>query len=172
MMKKNIVMRQILLIIMFVLSPFMLAAQPQGQPQDGSPRFDPQKFQQMVEQMLTKAGELTADEAQLFFPLYNEMRQKQREMGRQIHELKTSCPADSKACSETILKIKRLQVESAELEQDYYKRILRKLPAEKLFKMMKAEDDFHRRMVKREGQQRHDKKGRNNSKKAQQETQK
>lgn len=133
---------------MFVLAAAVATAQPEGQPQD-APRFDPQAFQQMVEKELTKAGSLTTEEAQAFFPLYNDMRQKQREMGRQIRDLKCSAPADAKAAAATIMKIKSLQVEMSEIEQDYYKRILRKVPAEKVFRMMKAEDDFHRRMVRR-----------------------
>lgn len=35
----------------------------------------------------------------------------------------------------------------AQLEESYYKRILKTVPAEKVFKVMSAEDDFHRRMV-------------------------
>ena len=55
---------------------------------------------------------------------------------------------NDKACAETISKIKRLQVEMAELEESYYKRFLKAIPAEKVMKVMKAEDDFHRRMVR------------------------
>ena len=143
------IMKQIIITAMFVLMPMLAMTQPSEQSQDG-PRFDPQRFEQMVEQTLTKAGELSPDEARTFFPLYKEMREKQRTMGREVHELKCSHPADAKACSATIAKIKRLQVEMAELEQSYYKRFLRVVSPEKLFRMMKAEDDFHRRMVRGE----------------------
>lgn len=136
-------MKHFLISAMLAVMPLLAWAQPQGQPKDG-PRFDPQKFQQMVEETLTKAGGLTDDEAKAFFPLYNEMRGKQREMGRQMRDLKRGTPADTRA---TILKIKHLQVEMAELEQTYYERFLRIVPPEKLFRMMQAEDDFHRRMV-------------------------
>lgn len=146
-------MKQIIVTLMMVLLPAMAMAQPQGQGKD-APRFDPQKFQQMVEQTLTKAGGLTADEAKAFFPLYNKMREEQRAKGKQIHELKQSAPADTKAYSSTIMRIKKLQVETAELEHDYYKRFQRVVPPEKLFKMMQAEDDFHRRMVQGRGNKR------------------
>jgi polyhydroxyalkanoate synthesis regulator phasin len=138
--------KRILFCCLFALSTIGAWAQPE--PPKGQPRFDPAKFQQMVEESLTKAAELTADEAKAFFPLYTEMRKKQREMGRQIHDLKKNAPqGDCKACAETITKIKRLQVEMAELEESYYQRFLKTLPAAKVFKVMKAEDDFHRRMV-------------------------
>ena len=35
----------------------------------------------------------------------------------------------------------------AEVEQEYYKRILKVVPANKVIKVMRAEDNFHRRMV-------------------------
>lgn len=144
-------MKKIVFCCLFALTTIGTWAQPE--PPKGQPRFDPAKFQQMVEESLTKAAELTPEEAKAFFPLYTEMRQKQREMGRKIHDLKKEAPqADGKACAETITKIKRLQVEMAELEEGYYQRFLKTIPAAKVFKVMKAEDDIHRRMV--QGQRR------------------
>lgn len=137
---------------------FTLGAAAQ-EPAQGERKFDPQKFQQMVEEQLTKAAELTTDEAKAFFPLYNEMREKQRAIGQQIHRLKKEQTADEKACAEKVTRIKQLQVDMAKLEQDYYKRILKVIPAEKVLKVMKAEDDFHRRMV--QGSRRRGKPGEN-----------
>lgn len=137
-MKRNI----FLLMLMFM--PLLTWAQPQG----GDRPFDPVKFQKMVEESLTKAACFTPEEAKAFFPLYNEMRTKQRELGTQIHNFKKNIKGDANAYNETILKIKCLQVQSAQIEESYYKRMLKAVPAEKVFKVMKAEDDFHRRMVR------------------------
>lgn len=134
-----------LFIALISLVPLMGMAQPQGP--RGDRQFDPQKFQQMVEESLTKAANLTPEEAKAFFPLYNEMRAKQREMGQQIHQLKQRCAGDAKACSSTILRIKQLQVDMASLGKSYYERMLKVVPPEKVFKVMEAEDEFHRRMV-------------------------
>lgn len=135
-----------LIVSMFVaVCALSLWAQPE--PPQGQRRFEPEKFRQMVEEQLTKAADLTPEEAQAFFPLYNEMRTKQHEMNKQMRDLKCSAPADEKACTETVLKVKALQVEMAKLEEDYYKRFCKKIPAEKVLRVMKAEDDFHRRMI-------------------------
>ena len=115
--------------------------------QKGQPRFDPQKFQQMVEASLAKVADLTPEEAKAFFPQYNEMRERQRKMGVQIYELKKNTKSDAKSCSESIQKINQLKVEMAEVERDFYKRIIKVVPADKVYKIIKAEDDFHRRMV-------------------------
>ena len=146
-------MKQWLFIALLCITSLGVVAQ--AQESRGDRHFDPQKFQQMVEQSLTAAASLTPEEAKAFFPLYNEMRTKQREMGKQIRQLKKDASGDDKAYTSTILRIKQLQVDMAELEQNYYKRILKVLPPEKLFKVMRAEDDFHRRMVQGKRDRRH-----------------
>lgn len=130
------------LIALFTMN--LWAQQTQGA---GKPRFNPQEFQQRMEEALTRQAGLTADEAKAFFPIYQEMKDKQRAIGVQIHQLKKQCQPDEAAYTTTITKIKQLLVESAQLEQNYYRRLLEVVPASKVFKVMKAEDDFHRRMV-------------------------
>ena len=137
-------MKKLLILTLMVAWPFMSWAQALER---GERRFDPEKFQKMVEESLTKAASLTPEEAKIFFPIYNEMRQKQRETGKQIHQLKKAPGTDEKSYAETVTKINQLKVEMAKIEQDFYKRVLKEVPAEKVFKVMCAEDDFHRRMV-------------------------
>ena len=139
-------MKKLILGLSLILLSVATWAQP-AQQQNRQPRFDPQKFQQMMEFELAKAAELTADEAKAFFPLYNELRKKQRDMGMQIYQLKANAPTDSKGAATAVNKINTLKVEMAELEQEYYKRIMKVVPANKIIKVMRAEDNFHRRMV-------------------------
>jgi len=137
-------MKKILLTMFMMVLSMASWAQNYG---NGQPRFDPDKFQQMVEQSLAKAACLTPEESKVFFPQYNAMREEQRKMGAQIYELKKNVKNDAKSYSAAILKINQLKVDMAEVEQNFYKRILKSVPAEKVFKLIKAEDDFHRRMV-------------------------
>ena len=149
-------MKKIVLTVLMALFTISLSAQT---PEPGRPRFDPKEFQQRMEVELTRQAGLSADEAQVFFPLYKEMKEKQRNISRQIHELKMQCKQDDDAaCASAIARIKQLQVESQQMEQTYYKRLVDAVPASKVFKVMKAEDDFHRRMVqggKRDRQREH-----------------
>ena len=140
-------MKRLLLIMCALALTITISAQRQGE--DGAPRFDPQKFQQMVEEQLSREACLSQEERAAFFPIYNEMRAKQREMGKQIHQLKKNNPANAKAAAETINKINQLKVDMARLESDYYKRITKAVPSEKVLKLMRAEDDVYRRMVQR-----------------------
>ncbi len=116
-------------------------------PEKGKPRFDPKAFQQYMETELTRQSGLTPEEARVFFPLYQEMKEKQRCIGVQIHQLMSQGQEDDASSAFRIARIKQLQVETNQLEQTYYKRFVEIVPASKVFKVMKAEDDFHRRMV-------------------------
>lgn len=117
--------------------------------QNREPQFDPQKFQQMVEEELTRTAELTPEEAKAVLPLYTEMRQKQRELGKKVAELKKTCGSDEKANADAVNKICNLKVDMAELERSYCKKMLKVLPAGKILKLMRAEDEIHRKMVQR-----------------------
>lgn len=156
--------RTILTAILLAILPLSIIAQPQPQqhnwpqaqqrnwPQrmqpSQQPRFDPEKFQQDMLARLIKDAGLTPAEAQAFTPLYKEMREKQRAIAGQIHELKTKKYSSEKEYLNALTKIKSLQVEQAEVEANYYKRICKVIGAEKLFKLMLAEDRFHRQMVR------------------------
>ena len=135
------------LTILALMALFTVSLFAQQNPEQRKPRFDPKEFQQRMEEALTRQAGLTPDEAKAFFPIYKEMKEKQRGIGVQIHQLKTQCNSDEAAYTAAIIKIKQLMVESAQLEQSYYRRLLEVVPASKVFKVMKAEDDFHRRMV-------------------------
>ena len=135
----------------FMLLLITMCVEAQPREQQERRRMDPQEFQRRARQEMTRVAEFTSDEETVFFELYTEMREKQRQMGQQVHELKKK-----EATADNIMKIKKLQVEMAELEQSYYKRILKVIPPEKVWRVMKAEDEFHRRMVRgkrREGKE-------------------
>lgn len=151
-------MKRIAFILLTILFALNLSAQQQPASQ-GRPRFDKKEFQQRMEAELTKKAELTPEEAQLFFPIYNELKEKQRGYFHQILELKRQAGGDEGAYAATIARIKELQVESAQLEQNYFRRLVEVIPASKVFKVMKAEDDFHRRMVQGPERQRERKHG-------------
>lgn len=139
-------MKRIALMALIALFTISYAAAQNNE--GGKPRFDPKEFQQRMETELTRQAGLSAEEAKVFFPIYKEMKEKLRGIGQQIHELKKKCQKqDETACTTTIAKIKQLQVESAQTEQAYYRRLVETVPATKVFAVMKAEDDFHRRMV-------------------------
>ncbi|MCR5820671.1 MAG: hypothetical protein K6F94_06990 [Bacteroidaceae bacterium] len=135
-------MKRFFLFSLITLSAIVLNAQDQK-----SPRFDPQVFRQHMERTLTKEAGLTPDEAAAVFPIYNEMREKQRNLGEQIRTIKCQTHADEKEAYKAVIKIKQLQTDMAETEESYYKKMCKTIPASKVMKMMLAEDNLHRRMI-------------------------
>lgn len=135
--------------LLTVSAALLLTIAAWAQPQDDKnrPRFNPEEFKQRMEQALTKEACLTPEEAKAFFPIYYEMKEKQRACIKQIRDLKQKPYTTQDAYAEAIAKIKNLQLDMAKVEQEYYKKLVKAVPAEKVFKAMTAEDKFHRQMV-------------------------
>lgn len=68
-------------------------------------------------------------------------------MGRQIQQLKKN--SENKEPDQIINKINTIKINMAKLEAEYYKRMLKAIPPEKVLKVMKAEDEVYRSMVQR-----------------------
>ena len=73
------------LLLLFSLIAFSLAATAQ-QPQRG--KFNPEEFKAKLESFITQEANLTPAEAQAFFPIYHEMKGKQRGIQHKIFRMK------------------------------------------------------------------------------------
>lgn len=142
-MKKNLL---IWLGLMWIGCAVRLSAQERHE------KFSPQEYARQMESFISKEAGLSQAEATAFFPIFHEMHKKQREINRKIGELKKRVlPADApdKDYSQLIKEINSLKVESAELEAAYYEKMCKAVPARKVHAVMKAEDNFHRRMLRK-----------------------
>lgn len=137
-------MKKFILSFSFLLFGIALMAQQQ---QRG--KFNPQEFKSKLESYVTAEAGFNSSEAQAFYPIYFEMKGKQRGLQRQIFMLKKNAPQTGadKDYSIIIQKIKDLGVEMAKLEVTYYKKLCQVVPPQKVYKAMCAEDQFHRKML-------------------------
>lgn len=113
-------------------------------------KFNPEEFKAKLESFITQETGFNQAEAQAFYPIYFEMKAKQRQLQRKIFQLKKNAPAcgaDEKDFAITIQKIKDLGVEMAQLEVNYYKKLCKAVSPEKVYRAMRAEDKFHRKML-------------------------
>ena len=117
--------------------------------QGGDGGFDPAKFDAEMEQFITTEAALTPQESATFFPLFREMLKKRRALFDQMRRFHHVNTADDKACKDAILERDRLDLEIKQLQQEYHQKFMRVLPAGKVFKVLRAEDKFHRQMFKR-----------------------
>ncbi|MBO5706390.1 MAG: hypothetical protein J6S05_05275 [Bacteroidaceae bacterium] len=115
----------------------------------GATGFNKQEFRQCMQGFITKEASLTEEEAKAFFPIYNEYKDKQRQIHMSIHRLKKEAPTqgNEKAHEERLLKIARLNAEVAGLDSVYYKKICKAISAQKFFKILSIEDRMHRKML-------------------------
>ena len=125
-------------------------------------KFNPQEFKEKLEGYITKEAGFTEGEAQVFYPIYFEMKSKQLTIQRKIFHLKKNTPttdANSSDFANAIQKIKDLGIEKAKLEATYYKKMYEAVSPQKVYRAMCAEDKFHRQVLEHIGQGRHHAKG-------------
>lgn len=138
-------MKKKLFIFLLLIAPCIMLAQQQ---QRG--KFDPQEFKAKLESYITQEAGFTQAEAQAFYPIYFEMKGKQRGLQRKMFQLKKNAQTvnvTENDYASTIQKIKDLGVEMAQLEVRYYKKLCQVVSPQKVYKAMCAEDKFHREML-------------------------
>lgn len=120
-----------------------------AQDKGGQHRFSPDKFDAELREFITNEAKLTEQEAAKFFPVYKEMQAKQREVFGRQKALGMSKPEDEKACKEAIRQRDENDLEMKRIQQAYHEKFLKLLPAAKVYAILQAEDQFHRRMLRR-----------------------
>lgn len=151
-------MKKTVCILTLALCCIMVQAQPQG-------RFNPGDFNEKLEQAIRERAGFTDAEAVKFFQIYHEMRGKQRALNQEASDLKrnTHSKDGDEVSAKAIKRINAIKVEVANIEQNCFERLCKELPAAKVLRAMKAEDKFHRDMLKQmsghpeqgKGRQRH-----------------
>lgn len=134
-------MKKSLLTFLFVLATINVVAQPPH-------KFSPEKFQTELENFIKSEASLSKIESAAFFPVYREMRKKQRTIFEQIIKHKKANPADNEAATEAIKQQDKLELEMKQLLKTYHEKFIKMLPATTVFKILKAEDKFHRQLIK------------------------
>lgn len=111
-------------------------------------RFSPEWFQAALEQFITKEACLTPQEAASFFPIYKEMQAKQRAIFERQRQLAKVKPTDEKGCEKAIRQRDEYDLELKRIQQTYHNKFLSVISASKLYDVLKAEDRFHRQMLR------------------------
>ena len=131
-------MKQLTVIFFTLMLSLSVQAQKKG--------FSPEKFEASLEEFVTREAQLSREESDKFFPLFREMHEKQRAIMRSMRKQDT--PASEEASKQAIEEFDRQNIEIKKLEQSYHQKMLRVVPAKKVFEAIKAENRFHRRMMK------------------------
>lgn len=144
-------MKRLFSIVILALLTLGIGAQDNKQQQQPSQRFSPERFEAELQSYITKEANLTPQEAAKFFPVYKEMQEKQRVLfGRQGLQGFTK-PQDEQGCLKAIKESDEIDVELKRIQQTYHLRFLELLPASKVYDILKAEQSFHRHMMRNWG---------------------
>ena len=98
---------------------------------------------------ITEQAELTESEAAKFFPLYFELRGKMRKLENDQNEESLKGKPAENDYAQVLEKKYNSRIESAKLEKHYYYKFKAFLTNEKIYKIQKAEIDFHRTILKK-----------------------
>ena len=137
-------MKRIYLICMFLV---LAVAATEAQDKQ-KPRFSPEKFRADLECFIVREAGLSPKEASTFFPLYDEMCKKQRVVFTSMRRMDKVNPKSEDECRKLIKERDKLDLELKKIQQTYHSKFLSVLPAKKVFSILKAEDRFHRRMLR------------------------
>lgn len=142
-------MKRVYLCLIAMLIVMGMSAQERQQSQQS--KFSPEKFDADLQEFIMKEAHLTPQEAAVFFPVYKEMQQKMRVLFLRQRELAKNKPQDEEACRKAIEESDAIDIELKRILQEYHKRFFEILPASKVYDIIKAEERFHRRMMRNWG---------------------
>ena len=111
-------------------------------------RFSPEKFEADLKAYISKEAGLTSQEADRVYPVFREMREKQRVVYDKIRKLGMNKPVGDAACKQAIIEYDKLNLALRQLEDTYHKKMIQVVSAAKVYEIIKAENNFHREMMK------------------------
>lgn len=112
-------------------------------------KFDFNRIKAESHSFMTKEAGLSAQEAARFFPVYDEMRDKQRGYFDKLRAIHSSKPLSEREAREAIEKADGYEIQLRQIEQRYHKEMLKVIPATKLLRVLEAERRFHRQTFRR-----------------------
>ena len=125
-----------------------------AQPKDFNHAERWEKFRSEKIAFLTSKLELTPEEAQKFWPVYNQMEKERWEVQKLRHEIEERVQNAEETMSES--KIKQLTREfagnmqkEADILKSYNEKLLDVLPPQKVIRLYKAENEFRLYMIKK-----------------------
>lgn len=127
----------------------------QGMAQDK--KFSPKEFNTQFEAFATEEAKLTPKEAGRFFPLYREMKEKQRNYYKKMRELmkKLDNAQEENCYTQANEELIQYKTATAQVEQEYLKKFRKILSDKKIFLIQKAEIRFHRQALKQAEKKQH-----------------
>ena len=141
-------MQKTLFFIILLSFSSLALAQPEGGKRG-------EKLEALRIAFITERLSLTAAEAQVFWPVYNEQHTKQKEIRNQAKDLtKTSDTATDAEMEKAIAAHFDTEQRILNLQKEYYAQLKKVLPVRKIMKLHHAEREFKNRILEQIGDRR------------------
>lgn len=145
-------MKNILLMCLLFV-PFALSAQTSGFVNNKHKATKQEKRDRVENEkiaFITKELQLTTDEAQKFWPVYNQYSKERGELRKQRREsiqvTETMTDADAEKAVENMLSYRQKEID---LQRSYFTKFLDVIPGKKVAKLYNAEEKFKRMLLDR-----------------------
>lgn len=126
---------------------------PQGKHlKDRNHKFAPWSFIKTEESFIIEKANLTGVEANFLFPLFHKKKELMRQNDEKIRTLgfrAHSCNLTEKSADEIIKKINGIHQQNEQIEQEYQAKILKGISAVKYLRVLNADHQFDRMMLRR-----------------------
>ena len=139
------------ILTLLMLTSTVAIAQPEGRPGDFEEKRE--KIEAIKVAFITEQIDLSVEESQSFWPVYNEMSDKEHALRKAQRDafggLKDFENASDKEVEKAIMELADLSVEIEELRKSYLPKFIDIIGAKKTAKLMKAEKEFGKRLMER-----------------------
>ncbi len=147
-------MKKIISVLLIAIAAEAFSQQPPAPPTPPSPPNPPKKerMESMRVGFLTQKLDLTPDEAQKFWPVYNEFKKKREELHKKNKEEKKKMKEDNDELSdkqiETMVDGEMVfRQKNLDLEKEYHSKFKSVLPIKKVAKLYRAEEQFSHHLL-------------------------
>lgn len=127
-----------------VMCSVVCMAQASGQGNRHHRQFDPQKFEQRLENHVLKTAGITQAEQAQFLTVFREKRKKEVEVITADRVQRKGRPTTEKEWENALKAHDNKELELKKIQQTYHNKMLKVIPASKVMKVIKAEEEFHR----------------------------
>jgi len=139
------------ILTLLMLSTLVAVAQPEGRPGDFEEKRE--KIEAIKVAFITEQIDLSVEESQSFWPVYNEMSDKEHALRKAQRDafagLKDFENASDKEVEKAIMELADLQIEMEKLRKNYLPKFIDIIGAKKTAKLMRAEKEFGKRLMER-----------------------
>lgn len=139
-------MKKGILISFIVLIVAAMNAQPPGPPGKNNPKME-KRIESMRIAFITSELNLTPSESQTFWPVFNEMKDKEKAIREEMKPDKPVEDLSEQEANAMLDQQLRLMEKESALRREYTERFRKILPATKVIQLQHAEGAFRRQLV-------------------------